>query len=396
MDKNDRQSSREGDAVSGWSRRKFASFAAITVLLGLAVSLGAVELFLRYHDRQIAHSEHMEPGLIGYDAELGWQLTPGWSGAHHHYDYEVEYDIDANGFRVDPHAETTGPRVAVLGDSFTFGLGVANDETFVSRLNAENETRQNYLNLSVPGYSTDQELLLFRKTAESIKPEVVLLVVYLANDLFDNKRPFPLQADHAKPYFRLNTDRQLVLENTPVPLVTKSAAARNAGLAEVVLGDQKPTAPLLTRTLGRLHIARHLGLFQQPGSVDERIFQTRFDGYISTVPRPDGRPCGQPAGKSMLNWSSPCSPVHRISTIRRACPQATRNICASSWLRGWRERPDIKVIDLAAAMRAAADNSSQPWYFPNEGHLTPQGHQFVARLVSQELQGNSPAANDLQ
>ncbi len=49
------------------------------------------------------------------------------------------------------------------------------------------------------------------------------------------------------------------------------------------------------------------------------------------------------------------------------------------------------VIDLAAAMRAAADKSSQPWYFPNEGHLTPQGHQFVARLVSRDFQGNSPA-----
>ena len=58
------------------------------------------------------------------------------------------------------------------------------------------------------------------------------------------------------------------------------------------------------------------------------------------------------------------------------------------------ERPDINVIDLAAAMRAAADKTSQPWYFPNEGHLTPQGHQFVARLVSEKLQGYSLVADD--
>ena len=395
MDKNGRQSSHEGDAVSGWSRRKFASFAAITVLLGLAVSLGAVEIFLRYHDRQIADSEHMEPGLIGYDADLGWQLTPGWSGTHHHYDYDVEYDIDANGFRVDPHAGTTGPRVAVLGDSFTFGLGVANDETFVSRLNAENETRQNYLNLSVPGYSTDQELLLFRKTADSVMPEVVLLVVYLANDLFDNKRPFPLQADHAKPYFRLDTHGQLVLENTPVPFVSKSAAARNAGLAEVVLGDQKPITPLLTRTLGRLHIARHLGLFQRPGSVDERIFQTRFDGYIALflaltdALADSSREIDAELVIALLPGSSY---INHPESLSARCQEYLRKQLVT----GLAEMPDINVIDLAAAMRAAADKSSQPWYFTNEGHLTPQGHQFVARLVSQEFQGNSPAANDPQ
>ena len=175
--------------------------------LASSVSLVAVEFVLRYQDRLIAHSEHMEPGLIRYNADLGWQLTPGWSGVHHHYDYDVEYDIDASGFRVDPHAGKTGSRVAVLGDSFTFGLGVANDETFVSRLNAGSDDRRQYLNLGVPGYSTDQELLLLRKTGKALKPDSVLLVVYLANDLFDNNRPFPLQADHAKPYYRLDTQQ---------------------------------------------------------------------------------------------------------------------------------------------------------------------------------------------
>ena len=290
MDKDGRQSIDKGDAVSRWSRKKYASFAAITVLLGLAVSLVAVEFVLRYQDRLIARSEHMAPGLIRYNADLGWQLTPGWSGVHHHYDYDVEYDIDDSGFRVDPHAGMTGPRVAVLGDSFTFGLGVANDETFVSRLNARSDDRRQYLNLGVPGYSTDQELLLFRKTGKALKPDSVLLVVYLANDLFDNNRPFPLQADHAKPYFRLDTNRRLVLVNTPVPLATKSAAARSTGLADVVLGDEMPSPPLLTRTLGQLRIARRLGIFQQPGSVDERCFSNTLQGLYRVIPRPGRRP----------------------------------------------------------------------------------------------------------
>ena len=58
--------------------------------------------------------------------------------------------------------------------------------------------------------------------------------------------------------------------------------------------------------------------------------------------------------------------------------------------------PDINVIDLAAAMRTAADKTSQQWYFPNEGHLTPQGHQFVARLFSEKLQDYSLEADGPQ
>ena len=383
MDNGGRQSIDERDAVSRWSRKKYASFAAITVLLGLAVSLVAVESVLRYQDRLIAHSEHMEPGLIRYNADLGWQLTPGWSGVHHHYDYDVEYDIDASGFRVDPHAEKTGSRVAVLGDSFTFGLGVANNETFVSRLNAGSDDRRHYLNLGVPGYSTDQELLLFRKIGKTLKPDSVLLVVYLANDLFDNNRPFPLQADHAKPYYRLDTHRRLVLVNTPVPLATKSAAARNTGLADVVLGDEMPSPPLLTRTLGQLRIARRLGIFQHPGSVDERIFQSRFKGYIALflaladALQDSSRELGAKLVIALLPGPSFINQPGSLSA-------RYQGFLHEQLVAGLAERPDIQVIDLAS-MLAAADDGSQPWYFPHEGHLTPQGHQLVARLLAENL-----------
>ena len=394
MDKHGRQSSPAGDAVSGWSRQKYASFAVVTILLGLAVSLVAVELLLRYQHRQIAHSEHMEPGLIGYNAELGWQLTPGWSGTHHHYDYDVVYDIDASGLRLDPQAQKTGSRVAALGDSFTFGLGVANDETFVARLNTMSDGRLHYLNLGVPGYSTDQEWLLLKKTGKAIKPDIVLLVVYLANDLFDNSRPFPLQADHAKPYFRLDTDRQLHLENTPVPLETKSAAARNTGLADIVLGDKKPSAPLLTRTLGQLRIARRLGIFQQPGSLDEGIFQVRFDPYIALflaltdALADSSRELGAELVIALLPGASFINQPESLSAHYQA-------FLRKQLVAGLAERPGTQVIDLAS-MLAAADNHSQPWYFPNEGHLTPQGHQLVARLLHEKLRGLLAAADDRQ
>jgi lysophospholipase L1-like esterase len=384
MDKHRRQSIDDGDAVSRWSRKKYASLATLTVVLTLAVGLVAVESALRYQDRRIAHSEHMAPGLIRYDPELGWELTPGWSGVHHHYDYDVEYDIDDSGFRVDPQAGKTGPRVVVLGDSFTFGLGVANDETFVSRLNANGDDRRQYLNLGVPGYSTDQELLLLRKAGNALKPNIVLLVVYLANDLFDNNRPFPLQADHAKPYFRLDTNGRLVPMNTPVPLATKSAAARSTGLANVVLGDELPPPPLLTRTLGQLSIARRLGIFQQPGRVDERVIQSRLENYIALfltladALEDTGPELGAKLVIALLPGPTFINQPGSLSALYQA-------FLRKQLVAGLAGRPDIQLIDLAS-MLAAADDDSQPWYFPHEGHLTPQGHQLVARLLAANLE----------
>jgi hypothetical protein len=150
----------ESDAVSSWSRGKYASFALFTLFISLLVSLGAIEGFLQYQDHQIAQSDKMDPGLIFYDPELGWQLAPHWSGSHQHYDFNVDYHINYTGLRADPQEAQSKPRVAVLGDSFTFGIGVDDTETFVSLLNADEELPGSYVNLGVPGYSTDQEYLV--------------------------------------------------------------------------------------------------------------------------------------------------------------------------------------------------------------------------------------------
>ena len=46
------------------------------------------------------------------------------------------------------------------------------------------------------------------------------------------------------------------------------------------------------------------------------------------------------------------------------------------------EASDIPVIDLATTMQAAPKDHKKQWYFPNEGHLTPQGHRYIAQLLA--------------
>jgi hypothetical protein len=46
---------------------------------------------------------------------------------------------------------------------------------------------------------------------------------------------------------------------------------------------------------------------------------------------------------------------------------------------------DIAVIDLATRMQEAPEDHKKQWYFPNEGHLTPQGHRHVAQVLASRI-----------
>jgi hypothetical protein len=63
------------------------------------------------------------------------------------------------------------------------------------------------VDLSVPGYGTDQERLKLEREGLALAPRVVLLHFCLANDLADNALPvFLYDGVHPKPYFRVQGD----------------------------------------------------------------------------------------------------------------------------------------------------------------------------------------------
>lgn len=98
----------------------------------------------------------------------------------------VTYHTDAGGFRVQPPVEA-GPntrRVLCLGDSYTFGLAVADDQTYPCHL--QNILRERGLDVAVsnrgiPGYNTMQEYHTLREVFDTIAPDVVVLG-YVMND----------------------------------------------------------------------------------------------------------------------------------------------------------------------------------------------------------------------
>ena len=124
----------------------------------------------------------------------------------------------------------------MIGDSFTFGFGVDDDETFHAQLSAA-DTKSEYINGGTPGYSTDQQYLFIKHSMNGFSIDHYIVVFYLGNDLLDNPLPFPLQASRGKPFFELR-DQQLYLNNIPVPKQQKTAALQSATLNSVVFGRE--------------------------------------------------------------------------------------------------------------------------------------------------------------
>jgi hypothetical protein len=76
-------------------------------------------------------------------------------------------------------------RVAVVGDSETFGAALPEEQTLpgclASALNAHRSGRYEVLNLGVPGYNTLQALRVVETTRPRVHPDVVILY-YVLND----------------------------------------------------------------------------------------------------------------------------------------------------------------------------------------------------------------------
>jgi lysophospholipase L1-like esterase len=109
-------------------------------------------------------------------------------------EYDVEIATNREGFRDVDHDRKKPEavlRVAVIGDSFVVGSGVAWDEILTSRLrdvlSAQGRTVE-VLNFGVSGTGPVHSLRLWRRIAASYQPDVALICLYAGNDASDALR----------------------------------------------------------------------------------------------------------------------------------------------------------------------------------------------------------------
>lgn len=159
--------------------------AALT--LSTAVGLGVAEMVVRARVGAPL-VERLPLGEVEAHPERGWRMVPGQD----HYTYAHEVRVNALGLRGPELPEVRDPdelRVLALGDSTTFGQGVAEEDTLPSAMEAtlrelSPERAWRVVNAGHRGYATNQELALLRELGPTIDPDIVLLL-WFENDLED-------------------------------------------------------------------------------------------------------------------------------------------------------------------------------------------------------------------
>jgi len=320
----------------------------LLVAASVLVSLGALEVLLRLY---LLNHTFYDVEMTRY-ALLLKEESPNPRIGHIHRPntgatlMNVPVHINADGLRDRDHNVAHGKeyRIVLLGDSFTFGWGVSEPETFKARL--ETALNQRYpteiINLGTGNYNSDQELNLFLEKGLKYAPDKVV-VFYFINDA---ERTV---IKHTRGFF---------FHSRLVTFVWSKVHALLSGYGDEVRG---------------------------------------YKGYYADLYRPEN-PGWQATRAALVRLRDICREhgiqlqvviipeLHQLQDY----PFADEHRLVTDFLR----QHDIAVLDLAPAFK----NETEPtrlWVSPDDAHANALGHELIAKyaldFIAQRAGGGSAA-----
>lgn len=339
----------------------------ILVLLPLAVlalAEGSASLVLFaagvLHPRSSDARSH-----TAYDSLMGWSSIPGLTDPDY-YGRGVGLRIGPAGFR-EPSA--TGPhaagkrRLICLGDSFTFGHGVADSAAWCARL-AQDDPGLETTNMGQVGFGLDQDLLWFRRDGRALAPDVLVMAFIKADLNRTQNRQF---IGVPKPWLTVDHD-SVAVHGVPV--------RRLGPLGRLWMRIQPQIPPLrLSQLAQRLRARGESDSAPPPADV----------GAARLAPRILG---------SLAQWQQ----AHGHAFIAVLIP--VEDDYESHGVDHWRtllqaaaDSGHYQFVDLVTELRKLPPDSIAPMYIQAganaprhaEGHMTARGNEWLARELLARL-----------
>lgn len=268
---------------------------------------------------------------------------------------DIRYSFNHQGYRDRDHDPAwPGPRLMWLGDSVTFGLGVAQDRIFAARVGHELAARRppwDSMNLAIFAYDTRHELVTLEEDGLAWHPRVVVLEFYM-NDL-------QLSPEHPRPAAVGLGDRLAALKNR---LLYKSRLYLRA--QQLVLGANY----LLFHDLRRRWFPGSLNA-DEPEAELAYLRARPDDGQVPTFAALGalGRTARQ-HGARLLVLVSP----HELQLATARYDLINQRVEAFCRRRG------IATFDPLPALRTRADRAH---LFYDSVHYSDHGHEVMAGLL---------------
>ena len=358
------------------------------LLFGLVLGLGLAELLVRIAAPQ-ALSSPLTETVGGLDLprpdQQARMRAPGL--------FDVRMTIGSQRFRAGPdYALQPGPgqRIAVLGDSFAFGAGVNDDETYPQALAQAMKQRgrdAEVINAGIPGVGTGEEALYFREWVARFHPAIVVLTV-TTNDV---------ENDAARQLFVLRSDDSAIPRST-AELVAASrrldALRRINSLAPFrFLSEHSELYSLLRQTISsqmRRGRGQALdGVASSRAPADAARLTAGELGWLDQQVASRG-------GRLFVVFFPSLPVVHPERYVAGAAFRKTEQEVAASLARSCARR-NIPFADMTAPMQVEAKRTRALLYYVGvDEHPNAAGYRTFGRLVADFLvedEGTPPGAD---
>lgn len=289
------------------------------------------------------------PEVYKKDRQLFWRPHPNRVVTSRFFDGRT-YGFNSLGLRTNEIINPRNkPRLIALGNSCTFGWGVADDEVFTAQLSQNLDNQYEVVNAGVPGYSSYQGRIFYENEISGLHPDILLILFawndqwLAANDIPDKEQKFPPEIIIGAQNLLSRLQTYRLLKKWLLTNVEKNSLSkydRTNAVARVGLDD----------------------FYENLKSICQKAHNSRATPILLTSPIP-----------SLEKYYLPGS----ISLLHR------NHEYYNNVIRDLAKNENIKLIDLALEFDKYSGLFDDVTYDPI--HFNARGHRLAAALIAQKL-----------
>lgn len=329
-------------------------------IAGAALVIGAALCGIVFGPRLLSepgYDQNDQLAMSRPDARTIWRYRPGVTLSYTSPEFTMQIRTNADGLRSGPVAgPDDAPAVLFIGDAFTFGWGVAEEQRFSDLIGRQLGRPVRIVNAGHWMYSFDQQLVLAKELIARYRPKVVVQDFYWMY----------VRILHGHTYKRAS-DGSLQAVLDPGVDVDSRGVVRFRSDKMAGAGDWMS--------------------YLRPGPQNADLWQRTedlIDETISTV---------QAAGTAYVPFLTPAGielPGGNWATVGWTAPQPPTDVdvtLPAARLAGLFAKRGVQIVSLLPSMR----DKGAGLYYPQDGHWTPAAHALAAATltpnVSKALEG---------
>jgi len=324
---------------------------AVVVVLALVCGVALVEIALRAAGWPAPglYVDGRGPLSLRTPGSAGGAYPPNIAGRLRHYDYDVEWSVNSDGFRERPRQpkKPSERRIGILGDSFAAGVGVERQLRFGDTWHERApQAAATLWTLAAPNCGTACEAAMLEGIGAKYELDEIILAFYGGNDLSDNIEWYAAEEGETTGQ-RGRADRPRVWLREHSRAATFAWVYMLRGFARIAPPGVY-SAPGLQSSWPPTEAAlAHLR--DVVGTRPLRIW------YIPAIPEWDNRV-----------WSD--------LRAQYALSDDGRSVVKEA-LEKWANRHDVEFVDTSQWLRSCG--SAHACTFPVDGHWNAEGHRRV-------------------